>query len=341
MKKRKIVAGIFSLLLFFLLPVQAEALPKIQFSESVKTDRVQSGTDQSETNQSETDQSGTDQSGTDLKTADPNYETPEEKEQRKKLEASKTPSVVRNLDGEKEQKKKTEEKKEKLKTAKQKYLEKQQELLKEKAVKSGIVCIGSTILPGSKSVWKENLFSEEIRLLKVQTQKFKKEFKTAKEEYEQAKNKKVQSIIFDPQNISRKSNITEKDMKKALEGTALEQYASVFVKIERKYGVNAVAMASIAALESNWGTSRRAVKDHNYTGFGVYSDSAEGINAKSGEENLEMTAKHLADNYLRPDGMYYNGTSIFAVNERYCVGHTWGMKVTNIACGLMEKLRQS
>lgn len=144
--------------------------------------------------------------------------------------------------------------------------------------------------------------------------------------------------VFDASDATVPSHVDEKNMKRILSGTLLEQYADVYVDIEKDYGVNAIVICAISALESGWGTSRRAIEDHNYTGFGVYSPDAQGKNASSGEENLRMTAAHLAKEYLTEDGTYYNGKSIEDINKKYCVGDTWGPKVIDIGCRLMAKL---
>ena len=94
----------------------------------------------------------------------------------------------------------------------------------------------------------------------------------------------------------------------------------VYKRQEEKYGVNAIGVMAIAVHESAWGTSRRAQEDHNLTGYGVYSDSAKGINAPSKEENLLMTAKLLKavsythlDVYKRPDHSHFRVWNTFFV----------------------------
>ena len=94
----------------------------------------------------------------------------------------------------------------------------------------------------------------------------------------------------------------------------------------------------IAAHESAWGTSRRAREDNNLTGYGVYSDSAKGINKPSKEEGLLATAETLHERYLTPGGNYYEGTSVADVNKHYCVGNEWAGAVVGYAYQLMNKL---
>lgn len=145
-------------------------------------------------------------------------------------------------------------------------------------------------------------------------------------------------IVFNSKDVTEPSNITASQMKEMLAGTELEQYADTYVRIEREYGINAIAICSLSALESRWGTSRRAREDHNYTGYGVYSDSSAGINAASGEENLMMTARHVARNYLPEGGTYYHGKGLDGINRCYAASRTWAYGIEEIGCRLMRRL---
>lgn len=144
--------------------------------------------------------------------------------------------------------------------------------------------------------------------------------------------------VFDPNDVTVVSNVTAEEAKEMLSGTYLEPLAKTFTECEKEYGVNAIFLMSIAAHESNWGRSRRAIQDHNYTGFGVYSNSAIGINADNGETNIKMTAAHLATNYLTPGAKYYHGKSVRAVHTMYCATGGWTNGVVTIGDKLIAKL---
>ena len=167
----------------------------------------------------------------------------------------------------------------------------------------------------------------EISLRDQKIEKLKKEIKEEKK-----------TRFFDPKNVNSISNITVDDAKKMLSGTQLYPEAEAFVKAERIHHVNAVFLMGIAAHESAWGTSRRAREDNNLTGYGVYSDSAKGINKPSKEEGLLATAETLHERYLTPGGSYYEGTSVADVNKHYCVGSEWAGAVVGYAYQLMNKL---
>lgn len=144
--------------------------------------------------------------------------------------------------------------------------------------------------------------------------------------------------VFDPNDVTKPSNLTTEEMKVALADTGLEHLSETFINCEATYGVNAVFLAAIAAHESAWGTSRRAIEDHNFTGYGVFSPSAEGINADKDEDNIIHTAEKLSENYLSEDGKYYNGKRVYDVHKRYCATGGWSQGVTNHGYTIMENV---
>lgn len=175
---------------------------------------------------------------------------------------------------------------------------------------------------------------QEIKQKDQEIQKLKKDIPKLQKQIRKEK----KTRFFDPKNVNSISNITVDDAKRMLSGTALYPEAEAFVKAERIHHVNAVFLMGIAAHESAWGTSRRAREDNNLTGYGVYSDSAKGINKPSKEEGLLATAETLHERYLTPGGSYYEGTSVADVNKHYCVGNEWAGAVVGYAYQLMNKL---
>lgn len=183
---------------------------------------------------------------------------------------------------------------------------------------------------------KKESYQSSIQSIDQKIRDLKTSIQVADHSMKLIENKK--SIVFDPMNLLKKSNLTKDKAKKILKGTALEDCSDYFIECEEKYGVNAIGIMAIAVHESAWGTSRRALEDHNLTGYGVYSDSAKGINAPSKEENLLMTAKLLKESYLTKSGSHYKGTSLMAVNESYCTSGDWAINVTTHAYTLMDRL---
>ena len=196
-----------------------------------------------------------------------------------------------------------------------------------------------------KKILKEKKIDEQIKALKVERLKLNQNIDMEKQVLSQMKIdlqelNALDGVVFNPNDVTEVSNISVKQMRQILQDTDLQEFAPVYVRIEKELHINAIAICALSALESGWGTSKRAKEDHNYTGFGVYSDEAEGINAASGEENLLMTAKHIREKYLTKGAVYDNGPSLVGINTMYCVGDTWAYKITDIGYRLMAKLNE-
>ena len=196
-----------------------------------------------------------------------------------------------------------------------------------------------------KKILKEKKIDKQIKALKIERLKLNQNIDMEKQVLSQMKIdlqelNSLDGVVFNPNDVTEVSNISVKQMRQILQGTDLQEFAPVYVRIEKELHINAIAICALSALESGWGTSKRAKEDHNYTGFGVYSDEAEGINAASGEENLLMTAKHIRENYLTKGAVYDNGPSLIGINTMYCVGDTWAYKIADIGYRLMAKLNE-
>lgn len=148
---------------------------------------------------------------------------------------------------------------------------------------------------------------------------------------------RLEKITFDSSDVTKVSNMTVKELEYVLKGTNLEPLAQDFFDAEQEYEVNALFIISIAAIESGWGTSHRAIYDNNLTGFGVYSDSSKGINSDTKRGNILLTAKTLHNNYLTEGGSCYHGKSIYGVSRSYCTSETWTGKVSNVGNNLYQK----
>lgn len=101
-----------------------------------------------------------------------------------------------------------------------------------------------------------------------------------------------------------------------------------FLEAESTYGVDASFLAAVAALESGWGKSELARKKNNLFGW----RGADGYMAfDSPEDCIDHVAEYLAEEYLDPDGLYYNGLSVEDVAISYCGGNAdWVKMVTGI-----------
>ncbi len=176
----------------------------------------------------------------------------------------------------------------------------------------------------------------EIELMRDAAKEQRKKLRAIRKK----KKKVVQyvNIIFDSKNIFLPSNVDKKSLNYALAGTGMESLAGAFLAAEEEYGVNAVALAGIAAHESAWGNSKRARVDNNLTGFGVYSSSSRGINGRTKTDNILATARCLATRYAEPGQPYFHGSGLLGVNKSYAASTTWASRVEDCSITIMKKI---
>lgn len=148
---------------------------------------------------------------------------------------------------------------------------------------------------------------------------------------------------FDVNNVGSSSKATPSHLRRALKGTALESLADAFITAEHDTGVNAFFLAALVANESGWGTSTRALTQNNLTGHSVFSNYSRGTTFSSKEECILQTATEIRDNYLNPNGEYYNGVSLSAINKKYSQiapgtpNPLWYNNISSIARDLVTK----
>lgn len=216
-----------------------------------------------------------------------------------------------------------------------------------------LVCLSSMILgfnSSSREVIAENL---DLKSLDVEEKEAKLEEKKrvqeeqekiARIEQEKSEIKRIQSVQYTRQDVTKTSGVTEEELKEVFmnttSGDTMLHLASAFVEAEQTYGVNAFFMAGLVALESGFATSRRAVEDNNLTGYEVYNNNSEGRLFPSQIESILHTASHLKKNYLTEDAIYYNGLSVDAIQVMYCPDEgknkQWEMKVDKISSKFLD-----
>lgn len=122
------------------------------------------------------------------------------------------------------------------------------------------------------------------------------------------------------------SGLTAAELEAGLLGE-LKPYAKDFIAAERETGVNAVFLAAVAALESGWNTSEVAERKNNLFGW----SAATGYASFEGKEAcIAEIAACIKSLYLTPDGAYFNGYTVEAVNVRYNGNEHWEKTVKQI-----------
>lgn len=118
--------------------------------------------------------------------------------------------------------------------------------------------------------------------------------------------------------------LTVEELESALK-YELKQYAADFIQTESDSGVNAAFLASVAALESGWG--RYCADNNNLYGW---TDSGGYMAFNSPQECIEYVARNLKENYLSPDGIWFEGYSVESVNVHYNGRSAWEREVRGI-----------
>lgn len=144
----------------------------------------------------------------------------------------------------------------------------------------------------------------------------------------------TQNNGIDPSNIdlTKPSMVTAYELDQYLSNTGLKGLGSAFVQAELDYGVNAMFLVSLAALESSWGESRIANDKNNLFGYGSYDATPYSSSHSFGSKatSIHTVAMKIKRDYLSKDGRYFSGYTAYAVNKRYSSSPQWHVKVATI-----------
>lgn len=133
---------------------------------------------------------------------------------------------------------------------------------------------------------------------------------------------------YDPNDITRPSNITVEEMRKLLKGTQLEGVAEGYILSEKIFGINALGLYGLTVNESAYGTSRLAKEKNNISGFRAYDEDPykNASTFKSKTYCVLTTARLLDENYIN-EGL----KSTSSINKKYAKDTKWHKKINNIA----------
>lgn len=146
----------------------------------------------------------------------------------------------------------------------------------------------------------------------------------------------VKEVAYNPDNLREKSNLSKEQIYNMLEGNNLQELSDEYYEMEQKYNVNAIFLMALNMEESGHGSSSLAVYNNNLGGiksrYGGYASF------DSWASCLEYIASLIDEMYLTETGPYYNGTSIYGVNVKYCIGGNWAENLNTIANELLSKV---
>ena len=142
---------------------------------------------------------------------------------------------------------------------------------------------------------------------------------------------------YNSNNLTELSNLTQEQIHTMLEGTRLQCLSAYYYEYEKIYKVNALFIISLTSLESGYGTSKLARTHNNLAG---YRGSKSWTYFNSWHDCLNEVYRLIGQEYLSPDGRFYNGLDIKGVNSKYC-GNTyqWSIDINTIAHKYLKKLK--
>lgn len=128
--------------------------------------------------------------------------------------------------------------------------------------------------------------------------------------------------------LTTKSGFSAEELSKGLLGE-LSCFSKDFIAAEEKYGVNAIFLCAVAALESGWG--KYCFRPNNIFGWS-------GKNFENKEECIDFVASKIAEHYLSEEGKYYNGKTVSGVNVCYNGNAFWEEKVSEIMAMICRRI---
>lgn len=141
-------------------------------------------------------------------------------------------------------------------------------------------------------------------------------------------------------NLREPAYVTSEQLDSVLIGTGLEGLGNAYIEVEREWGVNALFLVALSALESNWGNSNLAKTKNNLFGYGAYTlDPEKAVSFQSREDCINTVGAGIAMDYIEPSGRYYNGGTLQGINRLYASDKGWSGKVAAIMRELDYKIR--
>jgi beta-N-acetylglucosaminidase len=135
------------------------------------------------------------------------------------------------------------------------------------------------------------------------------------------------------------SGLMPEELELAFTGTGLEGLALYFVDAEAIYQVNAMVLASIAALESSWGASHYAQTRHNLFGYTAYTEDHDAAFTFSSKGDAIFTvARDIRRDYLNEDGKYYRGGALEDIGLLWAADPLWAEKIAAVSATISQRI---
>ncbi len=202
-------------------------------------------------------------------------------------------------------------------------------------VESAVATTGSTIIVTGPAIATNPSMTMEEKEEKVSAVVV--EMETLKSVKKYFSLKEVRKRFNKRMNISKPSGLPKEEFVKLIRNMDYD-YTGVFKRnaeliwnLARKYRFNEIFFMGIIAQESLWGSSEQAVATNNYTSQMRSVKKEKEVDGEiivwyeqvlksyaTEKECFKETAKNLGENYLRKNGKFYHGVTVYAVNKEYC-----------------------
>ena len=148
-------------------------------------------------------------------------------------------------------------------------------------------------------------------------------------------------LQINPNDITVLSHVTIDELNLVLSDTGLEGLAEAYIQAEKEYGINAIYLVGLTALESSWGKSRLATERNNISSYMAYDhDVNQARYFESKSECILITVDMLKRDYLTEGGKYYNGLGLDDINVKYASDDSWNWKIENIGLRIYDEIKE-
>lgn len=137
--------------------------------------------------------------------------------------------------------------------------------------------------------------------------------------------------------VRKSSGITAEELHEAMYYDE-NDYAPYYIEAERRYGVNAIFLYAIAQNESQNGRSTIAKTKNNLFGW---TGGNGHMTFNSVEECIYYVAEALQNNYLDPNGRWFEGYSLLDVSRHYNDNDYWRNLTLEIADTMQNRIISS
>jgi hypothetical protein len=145
-------------------------------------------------------------------------------------------------------------------------------------------------------------------------------------------------------NLRRQIDISGSELDAAIRAvrpdSPLIGLGDTWVATQEELEIDAIYQAAHAIWESAWGTSEIAQQKRNLYGFDARDvcpfSCADGF--ESFEACIDQTMAYIDENYLSPDGRYYNGATLEGMNVMYATDPNWASGIASVYNTLVEQL---